>query len=112
MKYLFLLSLCLGFVSGSSGPAAAEIFPITEEERAALVSGVVMGIDVANAAHGQGPMSKEKWLEFAHIFDDATKSCTDIRCVTDQIVRLRDSVFQKTLEKNKQFSPNGPEILR
>lgn len=116
MKYLFLaLTLCFLVTYGSIRAIAEpqqEVFPITEEERAALVSGVVMGIDVANAGHKLPPMTKEKWLEFAHIFDDATAGCKDVRCVTDKIVKLRETVYQKSMGENKQFSPNGPEILR
>jgi len=116
MKYLFLaVSLCFLITYGSIRAIAEpkqEVFPISEAERAALVSGVVMGIDVANAGFKLPPMTKAKWLEFAHIFDDATAGCQDIRCVTDNIVKLRDTLYQKSLGNDKRFSPNGPEILR
>jgi len=111
MKYLSILVLCAGLMDATA-QAQQEVLPISEQERAALVSGICMGLDIARAVRGLEPMAKDKWMEFADLFDSATVGCQDIRCATDKIVALRETVYQMSLKRNKEFSPKGPEILR
>lgn len=80
---------------------------ITEDERAALVVGLVIGLDIALALEGSPALEPAKFNELLAEFAQVTGPCATIHCVTDKLVNLRNNIRAKTPAK-----PEGPEILR
>jgi hypothetical protein len=70
-------------------------FSITEHERAGVVAGIILGLDMAYGMQGHPPMSKERWLSLGQSFDGLLHDCRDMRCVMTRMAELRASVHQK-----------------
>ena len=66
--------VCLGMVSSSvQVQAQVESSDITENERAGVVAGMVMGLDMALALEGKDSMGMDKWAKLTMIFEEATR---------------------------------------
>jgi len=68
---------------------------ITENERAAYVAGVVMGLDLALASRGAQPMDKDRWIKLVEGFDSVTADCKDMTCLMERTIKLRDQIREK-----------------
>jgi len=79
------------------------IHSVTEEERSALIAGMVLGLDMALASRGAPPMDRERWRALVNGFDQLTKDCKDMNCLMGTIMALRETVRQQ-----KQL---GPEVF-
>jgi hypothetical protein len=99
---------CMLLVTGAHSTEVQPTEPVTDLERQALVVGMVLGLDLALANQGLPPMSKESWVRFANIFDQATAQCHDIQCITESMVKLRNSVMEKTVPQGAPRQRSAP----
>jgi hypothetical protein len=79
---------------------------ITENERAALNMGIVIGIDISRALKGVDNMPTEQARDLLAGFEENTKLCKDMKCVMDRITRLEEIIRTRVKHENQM------EILR
>lgn len=80
---------------------------LSEQERAAVVAGMVMGMDLSVALAGGPPLNKKNWEQLQTGFDLLIKDCKTVQCVTDRMVAFRERVRMSTIP-SREF----PEIIR
>ena len=98
---LWMLVVTVGCVK----PAA--VGSISENERAAVVAGLVMGMDLSMALTGAPPFDKQKYIQLQIGFGTIIQDCQSIQCVTDRLIAFREKV-RLSVVPPQQY----PEILR
>jgi hypothetical protein len=106
LGFILVMVFCFFAVTAR---AATNENAVSDSEKASIVVGMVMGLDMAEALGGRGPLSREQWSSLTSIFSQAIGKCQEIQCVTDRIVGLRESVRKG---RSKGMMPIDLEMIR
>lgn len=105
---IFLISCVVIFLmSVATAKPAVLSDSISDNERSAVVAGMLMGMDLSLALTGDPPLDKQRWVQIQTGLASVIQDCTTIKCVTDRIV-----AFRERLRLSVQPQQRYPEILR
>lgn len=92
-----VMVLVLGLTLSSWAAAGAqEPRPFTDQDKQQLITGAIIGLDMARAVQGlPDPMTIEQAQSIIRIFENITRGCTSLRCMIDRIVPMIEEVRRK-----------------